>query len=419
MTMLTLDAPHQEAGARLGLPGVDAPGWPRAPRPRVLLAPGSRLLADVEPGQRHGLRRHAQLWGPTPAVSLEELTAAALRESIVGAGGAAFPTGRKLESLAGRPVSHVVVNGSEGESASGKDGVLLQHVPHLVLDGAVAAAQALRAPRVLVRVAAERGDLIDSLPRVFAERADRDVRIELSVGPATFAAGEATAVVRAVAGGPATPADLGRPPLLPGGATLVPNRRARARPAVLVSNVETFARLAIAARGLPADSALASVSGAVRTPGVVELPTSATLSELAAAGDVVGDPRVLVTGGWHGRWVGWQTAARTPLDRAAIAAAGGRWGAGAFVWIPEQMPLVTALAGVAGELAAATAGQCGPCWRGLPEVARTAVAVALGDAPFIELAGLLAAVEGRGICAHPGASAQAISSAVELIRGLR
>jgi NADH:ubiquinone oxidoreductase subunit F (NADH-binding) len=343
-------------------------------------------------------------------MSLDALIEAAVRESVVGAGGAAFPTGRKLASLANRSVSHVVVNGSEGESASGKDGVLLQHVPHLVLDGAVAAAHALRAPRVVVRVSADRPDLAAALPGVLAERSDTDVRFNLSIGPASFAAGEATAVVRAISGGPAAPAALGRPPELPG--------RGRRRPTVLVSNVETFARLAVAARGLPADSALASASGAVADPGVAELPVAATLSDLAAtAGGTVGGPSVLITGGWHGRWVDWREASGAALTRGGLAAVGGRWGAGAFVWIPGDLDLAAALAAVAQELAAGTAGQCGPCWRGLPEVARTAVGVVAGSQGVADLEALLREVDGRGICAHPGASASAIRSAVDLIRG--
>lgn len=413
MTAMTLVPSAGIAQAAAGLPGIDAPGRPRGPRPRALLAPGSCLLAGVLPGEGHGLGRHRQAWGERPPSTVDELIEAALRESIVGAGGAGFPTARKLESLAGRPVSHVVVNGAEGESASGKDGVLLQHVPHLVLDGAVATAQALGAPRVVVRVCQDRTDLLATLPGVLAERTDGNVGLELSVGPASFVAGEATAVLRALAGGPATPAALGLPPRLPG-------RRLGPRPAALVSNVETFARLAVAARGLPAVSALASVSGAVVSPGVVELPATDTLSDLAAsAGGLVGDPTVLITGGWHGRWVPWPEVAGVPLTRTALTGAGGRWGAGALVWIPRDLPLDAALAGVAAELAAGTAGQCGPCWRGLPEVARTAVEVARGDATVADLAVLLAEVDGRGICAHPGAAAQAIASAVDLIRERR
>ena len=183
-------------------------------------------------------------------------------------------------------------------------------------------------------------------------------------------------MIRAITGGPALPADLGRPPSIRSGV-------ARRRSHVLLSNAETFARMALASRGVAGGSALASASGAVRDPGVVELPDSATLADLAAAaGGLVGAPEVLVTGGWHGRWVPWDgLTERTELTRDALAQLGGRWGAGAFVWIPEDLPTWDALSGVARELAEGTAGQCGPCWRGLPALAAAVSGAAEGGEP--------------------------------------
>jgi NADH:ubiquinone oxidoreductase subunit F (NADH-binding) len=340
---------------------------------------------------------------------VDDLITRVAAATVVGAGGAAFPTDRKLESLSGSRVSHVIVNGAEGETASGKDGVLLGHVPHLVLDGAVTAALALGAPRIVVRISADRPDLAVSLRIALAERRDA-VPIELSIGPATFVAGEATAVIRAITGGPARPADLGRPPSIRSGV-------ARRRSHVMLSNAETFARMALAARGGADRSALASASGAVRDPGVVELPESSTLADLAAAaGGLVGSPGVLITGGWHGRWVPWDgLTAETELTRDALSELGGRWGAGAFVWIPEDLPTWDALAGVARELAEGTAGQCGPCWRGLPALADVIASATDARSHRVEIEGLMAQVDGRGICAHPSAAVAALRSALDLI----
>jgi NADH:ubiquinone oxidoreductase subunit F (NADH-binding) len=401
------DAPAAVA-ALPGLPGLPLADRCAGPLPRFLLAPGVLLLAGVQPGRRVALAEHVGRWDGLPHAALDQLVTAAEAVDLVGGGGAAFPTGRKLASLAGRPVSHVVVNAAEGERASGKDGVLLAHVPHLVLDGAVAAARALGAARVVVRISADRPDLAASLPLALAERTD-GLPVVVSVGPAGFVAGEASAVVSAIAGGSGLPAELGRPPRLPG-------RRVGRRPHVLVSNVETFARLALAVRGAPTRSALASVSGAVHRAGVLELPEAATLADLAdLAGGMVGSPRVLITGGWHGRWVAWPDAAQATLTRDGLAAIGGRWGAGAFVWVPGDVEPVQALVAVAEELAAGTARQCGPCWRGLPEVARTLAGLASGVVARDALDGLLAEVDGRGICAHPSASVAAIRSGLDLI----
>ena len=399
------------AGPRpaVGLPGLALPGRLPGRLPRELLAPGTLLLAGVEPGRPVTVAEHLSRWGAAPTQGIDDLIARVAAHEVVGAGGAAFPTDRKLASLAGSRVSHVIVNGAEGETASGKDGVLLGHVPHMVLDGAVTAARALGAPRIIVRISADRPDLAIALRIALAERRDA-VPIELSIGPATFVAGEATAVIRAITGGPALPTDLGRPPSIRTGV-------ARRRSNVMLSNAETFARMALAARGVADRSALASASGAVRDPGVVELPECSTLADLAAAaGGSVGSPGVLITGGWHGRWVPWDgLTAGTELTRDALSELGGRWGAGAFVWIPEDMPAWDALAGIARELAEGTAGQCGPCWRGLPAVAGAIAGASDGRNSREQIQGLMAQVDGRGICAHPSAAVAALRSALDLI----
>ncbi len=392
-------------GRAVGLPGLALPGRLAGRLPRELRAPGTLLLAGVEPGRPVGLREHQRRWGLAPALGIEDLITRVAAGEVVGAGGAGFPADRKLASLAGSRVSHVIVNGAEGETASGKDGVLLGHVPHLVLDGAVTAALALGAPRIVVRISADRPDLAACLRLALAERRD-GIPIELSIGPAAFVAGEATAVIRAVTGGPALPIDLGRPPAIRSGVV-------RRRSYVLLSNAETFARMALAARGVTERSALASASGAVRDPGVVELADTHTLADLASAvGGLIGAPAVLITGGWHGRWVPWDgLSAATALTRQSLAELGGRWGAGAFVWLPADLSVRDALAAVARELAEGTAGQCGPCWRGLPAVADLLTSAA----PRSDLEAVMAQVDGRGICAHPSAAVAAVRSALDLI----
>lgn len=392
----------------LGLPGVAIPGRMPGRLPRELLAPGSLLLAGAAPGRPVSWAEHLLLWGAHPRLEIDRLVELVAAQGVVGAGGAGFPTDRKLASLIGSRVSHVIVNAAEGETASGKDGVLLGHVPHLVLDGAVIAARALGAPRVVIRISADRADLAGSLPRAVAARGDA-VPIEVSVGPASFVAGEASAVIRSIAGGPALPDDLGRPPALPG-------RLGRRRSRVLLSNAETFARIALAAREIGSQSALASISGAVRRPGVVELPESATLAELVDVGGLVGSPRVLITGGWHGRWVRWDwLSAGTGVTRSALVTLGGRWGAGAFVWLPDDLNTWDALAGITRELANGSAGQCGPCWRGLPALADVIERHAGGAADRAAIEGLMRQVDGRGICAHPSAAVAAVRSALDLI----
>ncbi len=349
-----------------------------------------------------------------PRLDLEELAHVADLTGLRGHGGAGFPTATKLWSMRGQRRVHVVVNASEGEPASAKDGVLLRHVPHLVLDGAVLAARAVGAASVTVRVSVDRPGLPDVVRAAATERTD-DVAVRVSVGPATFVAGESSAVVSSLAGGPALPAPLGRPPRLP------QRRPGPGRP-VLLSNVETFARLALAARGARSASALLTVSGAVACPGVVELPETATVSSaLAAANGPTEALAGVVTGGWHGRWVSWnRPVAESLLTRDGLAEVGGRWGAGVLVALPSSTCPLALVAAVARALADGSAGQCGPCRAGLPfaaaELAQAATSpVALGPA-LVEASDALQALQGRGLCAHPSAAAEALRSALTWAR---
>lgn len=131
----------------------------RAFRP-LLAGPAGlpRLLAGVrEDGQAESLRSHIHRYGTLDeAAGGGDLISIVEASGLTGRGGASFPAGAKLRAVAdGRRRPIVLVNGLEGEPASGKDRALLRAVPHLVLDGAVLAAAALEAREVVVGVERE------------------------------------------------------------------------------------------------------------------------------------------------------------------------------------------------------------------------------------------------------------------------
>ncbi|HRY10528.1 MAG: SLBB domain-containing protein [Actinobacteria bacterium] len=378
------------------LPGIAVAGLPAAPLPHRLLAPGTLLLAGVAPGTRIDLGRHQQMWGLLPAPDLDRLSGAAEWAGVVGAGGAGFPTARKLASVA-RTKAPVIVNGSEGESASGKDTVLLLHVPHLVLDGAVASARALGSRQVIVRIPASRSHVIAAVAAAIDERHDKGVRITVNPGDDTFIAGEASAVISSLQGGPALPAPMSKPPTM---------RTGLRSQSVLLSNVETFARVAVAIRGHRASSSLLTVSGAVTDPGVLEVDPATPLGEVLAMAGADTDLAAVITGGWHGTWLPADTLTlHMPTNRSDLKARGAHWGAGAFVAIPHDPCPVNVLTAITDHLVGEGAKQCGPCILGL-EAARQDLHTgrAVEDR-----------VRGRGLCAHPTATITALRSGQALL----
>jgi NADH-quinone oxidoreductase subunit F len=69
-----------------------------------------------------------------------------------GLGGSGFPVWKKWDAVAaetGKPDKYLVINGNEDEPGTLKDRLLLEDTPHQVIEGAVAAAVAVGANKVV------------------------------------------------------------------------------------------------------------------------------------------------------------------------------------------------------------------------------------------------------------------------------
>lgn len=343
---------------------------------------------------------HIALRGPLPALDPEQLIAAGV--GIAGRGGGGFPLARKLTAAAEHGRGTVVGNCCEGEPAIGKDAALLAAAPHLVVDGLLLAARATRSRRVVMAV--HQGCGARRVRQVLAERPDARA-VEVLEVPESYVAGEASALVRQLSGGPPVPRQRATP--------LAVGRRPH-----LVQNAETLACLALAARGLPVTTTLVTVRGAVRSPGVYDALLGCTLADVVdRAGGLRGPAQAVLTGGWAGAWLPADVALRTPLDRGALREAGGSLGAGLVEVLGADECGVGRTATLSGWLGGQSAGRCGPCARGLPAIAEALHRLA-GDGPApTEVAQVLDwcdNVEGRGACALPDGAVAMVRSALRV-----
>lgn len=384
---------------------------------------GPRLLRHwAATGRDCALVEHSQLHGPLPLGAVPGLVHAITQSGLRGRGGAWFPAGRKLRSVAdnarGAGGAHVIVNGAESEPAAAKDKLLLQVVPHLVLDGAELAALAVGARRITVCVHRGTG-LADQVRRAVAERAAAGwgggLPIDVVEPPRWYVSSESTALANFVGGGPGKPRSVSTYKSGVGG-----------KP-TLVSNVETLAHLAMIARHGPlwfraagtAESpgtALYSVTGAVRGACVRELPVGATGHEvLAAAGGAVAPVRAALVGGYGGNWI---TAdeLRLPFSPEGLATIGASPGAGVLAVLPPDVCGLAETVRVASWMGAQNARQCGPCFNGLPAIAEDLARVTWGsDRNSLErLRFRLSMVDGRGACAHPDGVVRLVASALRV-----
>jgi NADH:ubiquinone oxidoreductase subunit F (NADH-binding) len=315
-----------------------------------------------------------------------------------------------------RPV--VIANGAEGEPASAKDRTLLTRAPHLVLDGLQLAAGAVGAGEVYLYLPAA---LADRLRAILTERTASGwdpVRVHVVIAPDSFLAGEESAVVSTVEGHRPLPRDK---------STLIVKSGVRKAPS-LVQNVETLAQIGLLARygpewlrrtGTVAEPGtfLATVSGAVRAPGVYETPYGTALGDLLdRAGGAAAPLRAVLVGGYHGGWL--PPDPGLPLSRDGLRPLGGSPGAGVVVALSTMECGLRYSARVAGYLAGQSARQCGPCRNGLPRMADTLARLANAGPVSAHEPGLPAEVErmaalvtGRGACHHPDGSARFVRSA--------
>jgi NADH:ubiquinone oxidoreductase subunit F (NADH-binding) len=394
---------------------------------RVPTLPGptgvDRLLAGMD-GAPTPFTGHLERWGPLPSWKgrsfIDELEQSGLR----GHGGAWFPVGTKWRSIR-RSVLRapvVVANGAESEPASGKDRILLERVPHLVLDGAVVAARTLGASLVYLHVPSAS---VRPLRRALdeRERVDPDgCTFEIVVAPDRFLAGQETAVVNTI---------IGRQRATPSfdGVRSVREQGVGGRP-TLVQNVESLAHVALIARygadwfrtvGTPEcpGTVLLTVTGRWGEPRVIEVPLGTPLaSALRLGSDEARRIQGVLLGGYGGGWITTAEAMTMPLTEQAARKIGSSIGAGVVALLPAGICPLAEVSRVVGYLEGEGAGQCGPCVNGLAALAGSVERLAfrpaalrggLADIPvFCDL------VDGRGACRHPDGVARFVRSALRV-----
>ncbi|EUA30361.1 respiratory-chain NADH dehydrogenase 51 Kd subunit [Mycobacterium xenopi 4042] len=177
--------------------------------------------------------------GYQPLISADELLAEVERSGLLGRGGAAFPLAVKLRAVRDNGLRSglgavVVANGEEGEPASIKDRWLLRHRPHLILDGLRLAAAIVAADRAYVYVSDPESSRSIETALTELDTDALGVPVQVWMVEPGYVAGEETAAVRALNGGPVKPTDKPPRPFEEG---------VGGRP-TLVSNVETLANLA-------------------------------------------------------------------------------------------------------------------------------------------------------------------------------
>jgi NADH-quinone oxidoreductase subunit F len=384
--------------------------------PQVLLNINQRVGADMTRWRKSGggeaLIRAAQ----NPAAVREEIRISDLR----GLGGSGFPVWRKWDFAAPelpKPDKYLVVNGNEDEPGTFKDRLLLEETPHQVIEGAVVAALAIGANRIVFYInpdirrslAAMKSALeqwqASALLEVASAALGKPLELELCPGSGHYIGGEETAAMEWIEGH--FPFPRGKPPY-PAQAGVYGNP-------TVINNVETIAHVShivkhggawfkALGKGAGSGTKLYSLSGDVLHPGVFELPMGTSLRELIyvhGGGLLSGKPlKAVFTGGPSSNLL-------TPVDLDvsmdfdSLRTRGSSLGTGAMIVVSEGTGIVKRVAEYMRFFAHSSCGQCPSCKTGTATMSRLLDRIDTGHgtiADFNTLKSLCTMLPGSGRC---------------------
>lgn len=405
---------------------------------RVLLQglglPNSWTL-DVYEKQMNGYQGARKAVAMDPDTIINEVKGSGLR----GLGGAGFPTGVKWSFIpknTGKPV-YLVCNADEGEPGTFKDRQIMEHVPHRLIDGMIAAASAIRSEtgyvyiRCELRLAIERmRAAIDEAYKagylgknIFGSGRNFDLTVHLGAG--AYICGEETALIESLEG------DRGQPRLKPpfpavsgafGCPTVVNNVATLGNvPMILLNGGEWFMKLG---QNTPrsAGTFVYSVSGDVQRPGYYELPLGTTLATIL--NEVCGGPlpgrkfKAAYPGGSSSPLL---TADEfdVKMDFDSLGAKGTMLGSGAIIVLDDRRSIPEIAMRTARFYAHESCGQCVPCREGTKWTYLMLKRLVKGDATKRDVDKVVEAcnnMAGKTICVLSDACAMPVTSMVKKFR---
>ncbi|HLT82013.1 MAG TPA: NADH-quinone oxidoreductase subunit NuoF [Cyclobacteriaceae bacterium] len=383
----------------------------------------------------------------TPEQVTEEVKLSGLR----GRGGAGFPSGLKwtfINRNAGKPV-YLVCNADESEPGTFKDRYLLEHIPHLLIEGMILSSFAIGANTAYIYMRGEFRWIFPILERAIAEAraagflgdnilgSGFSLEIYVHPGGGAYICGEETALLESLEGKRGNPRL--KPPYFPAVMglyhcpTLVNNVETLATvPAIVNMGGAEYARIGV---GKSTGTKLISASGHINKPGVYEIELGLPVEEFIYSDEYCG-------GIWKGRKLkavvaGGSSVPILPADLILKTAkgeprlmtyeslaeggfeSGTMLGSGGFIVMDETTCIVRNLWNFTRFYHHESCGQCSPCREGTGWMEKVLHRIEHGEGrPHdIDLLDDVAKkIEGKTICPLGDAAAWPVSSAIRHFR---
>jgi NADH-quinone oxidoreductase subunit F len=311
----------------------------------------------------------------TPEEIIKEISQAGLR----GRGGAGFPTGKKWsftrESV--EQPHYLILNGGEDEPGSKKDRLLMENLPHLVIEGVIISAYAIGASKAYLYINANYEAAIRSVTDALAEARNAgylgqsvpggrfDLDVELVPAPHNYVAGEDTAVLEVIEGKKAWPRQ--KPPFpvtvgLFGKPTAINNVETLANvPPIILQGAGWYRKFGTADSP---GTMIFSLNDDVNRPGIYELPFGTPLRYLIedCGGGIKGGKKIkaIMPAAPSSAYLP-ADKIDTPLDHNSMRDAGAALGCGVVRLVGEGTCIVEDVLKVSEFFTAESCGQCPAC----------------------------------------------------------
>lgn len=367
----------------------------------------------------------------------DQVIATVKDSALRGRGGAGFPTGLKWSFMPRQfpGQKYLVCNSDEGEPGTCKDREILEHNPHIVIEGMIIAAYAMG---ISVGYNYIHGEIFQTYERFEAALEEAraagylgnnilgskfSFQLHASHGFGAYICGEETALLESLEGKKGQPRF--KPPF--------PASFGLYGKPTTINNTETFAAVpwiirhggkAYLESGKPNNGGtkIFSVSGDVELPGNYEIPMGTPFSKLLELAGGVRKGRKLkavIPGGSSSPVVPAAMMMECTMDYDSIAKAGSMLGSGALIVMDDSRCMVKSLQRLSYFYMHESCGQCTPCREGTGWLWRMVDRIENGQGrpSDMDLLNSVADnIQGRTICALGDAAAMPVRAMLKHFR---
>lgn len=382
----------------------------------------------------------------SPDQLVEEVKTSGLR----GRGGAGFPTGMKwsfLDKKSDKP-KYLVCNADESEPGTFKDRYLMEHIPHLLIEGMIVSSFALTAKTSYIYVRGEMMYIIRILEKAIAEAYAKgylgknilgsgyDLDLYVQAGGGAYICGEETALLESLEGKRGNPRN--KPPFpavwgLYGCPTVVNNVETIAAVPWIVNNGgAAYAGIGI---GKSTGTKLISACGNINKPGVYEIELGLPVEEFIYSETYCGgiangrELKAVVAGGSSVPILPKNLILKTANQDARLMSyeslsdggfiSGTMLGSGGFIVFDDQSCIVRNLWNFTRFYHHESCGQCSPCREGTGWMEKVLHRIEHGHGKLTDidlLVDVAKKIEGKTICPLGEAAAWPVASAIRHFR---